>query len=336
MSEPLSLKDAFEVIDANEVYADKLQRIPIKAYIVRKHELHIPFCVFKLSDLHPFRCVTCMLEKELNADCIHVQRVRMDYPFHVHPKEYPESEEEIKKMLDAVRVFENVLLGPLDTHVVKYFNQVMYLKGTAFKPKSVHSFVSQEQKRLVALEETVWDGIHLLFLIRNNRRFALNNMMGSKIQFTVLVENVIRETKEYNEKVKKAIALHHEEEEKAAEIYLSKVDEGSHEDEEEDEKELARQRRERIVEYVDDILDEPMEAVYPELSHAMGLATDSFLERYLEASIAFVSRMDKASILPIGENCSLREWMHSMKKDMGQDFSVQKALEIYGMRNGFV
>lgn len=222
MTDSISLKEALEIRDANEEFPALMKGINVKTYIVRKHEMHIPYCVFKLSNAHPFRCVTCALGKgSFNEPCIHVARVRMEYPFHVEPKHFPDTELELDQVLKTIHQLDTNLLKPLDEYIVKHYDLAMYLKGTGFNPSSVHPCIGEEQKKMLESEEQVWTLLHFAFLGRRSNRFMLDNLLESKPQYDMLMHDLLEMTKGYNTHIKKCIDEHHEEEEKVAEIYLS-------------------------------------------------------------------------------------------------------------------
>jgi len=201
----LSLTDVFpECVDAHTECSKQMKNINIKTLIVRKHALHTPICVFKLSENHPFICLFCWMRNPF-SHCPHVERVSLDFPLHPEPVEIPESEDDAEWLLNTMAKLEKELMTPLDRYIEMFYQEVYYFRGLGFEPEECHEVVTKEQKKLLDLEKEIWENMAATFNRRNSDRYVFLQLFKNKTYYDKMVENTVAVTKRYNAHVRQCI-----------------------------------------------------------------------------------------------------------------------------------
>lgn len=216
-----SLKNQFECIPIWTEPGWNSQKHNFAAWIVTENACHVPYCIIKLGEDHPFHCVSCFLG-QTSAECEHVTRVREDNSMHLNPPQVPSSRAEIESLVRKLFNFEIEYMGEYDDDKLTALEHMMYEFEMGFKPDRMCFDVVNRDLFLKCKDQ--WTEMHNLYMLRQINRTQMKTLLRSKHLFSMLTEDMMRSSVTYNINQKKLLASISARDEIMAELYLVDAD----------------------------------------------------------------------------------------------------------------
>lgn len=205
-NDTFTLKDKFQVFEAGTIYPElfrppfdeNLKHSPFTSWIVQRHSCHMACIVFHVDESTPFLCSECSFfgqcNNPLTTECVHIMRVREDFPLRVTKHPVNMTEEKMSLILDHMNMIWTKVLLKSDRRLMGIYSWCLHEQGIDDFQFDVPfpELLSTHERQMVQAETSIMPLIMESLLSREVYFFNFSALFKSRNRKLAWIKQAVR------------------------------------------------------------------------------------------------------------------------------------------------